>query len=44
MQFGEYAQMHPLEKEAHMAFANAIESDRREFYSDLVEAALKSLS
>jgi len=44
MQYSEFAQMHPLEKHAHMAFANAIESDRRDFWVSLVESALKSLS
>lgn len=44
MRYSEYAEMHPLEKHAHSAFAQAVERNRREFYSDLVEAALKSLS
>jgi len=42
LRFSEFAQMHPLEQSAHMAFAQAIESDRREFYQDLAEAVLKS--
>ena len=44
MTYAEYQQMHPLEQSAHVAFAEAIERDRREFQQDLVEAALKALS
>jgi len=43
MKYSEFAQMHPLEQHAHMAFANAIQTDRREFYQDLAQAFLKSL-
>jgi len=44
MTWHEFLDLHPLEQAALSEFAVALESDRREFQSDLVEALAKSLS
>jgi len=44
MKYSEFLNLHPLERAAMAEFAVALESDRREFQSDLVEALAKSLS
>jgi len=44
MTWHEFLNLHPLEQVAMSKLAMSLESDRRDFQSDLVEALAKSLS
>lgn len=43
MTFGEYMNLHPLERDALLVFANRYETHRQEFIVDVANEFLKSL-